>query len=195
MINDLIRLADELDNGGFDKQASKIDRLIKKLAWGEDNEPSYLGMSSERFKDLAVSIYEEHFDETEEGWEPYEEDLEEIVNHISIVPHPDDEDFEPEVDGEFWEKDKYGGWTFTAGRDSDEEPSLNEQIAMKIKDIMPHWDEKKKDSMPTNYDERPLEERAEEAELYLGEKDHEQPIEDNPGHPDYQFPVDDWWNS
>jgi type II secretory pathway component PulF len=40
-------------------------------------------MSREAFKDLVVSIYERD-DQTGESWEPYDEDLETILDHLTI---------------------------------------------------------------------------------------------------------------
>ena len=49
-----------------------------------------LGMSDKNLKDLVVAIYDEHFDETGEGWNPYDDDL----GHIRDVLTPSDEEDE-----------------------------------------------------------------------------------------------------
>ena len=41
-------------------------------------------MPREAFKDLVASVYEKHYDQTGEGWEPYDEDLETILDHLSV---------------------------------------------------------------------------------------------------------------
>ena len=43
-----------------------------------------INMRDQDFEDLMVSVYEQHFDETNEGWAPYPEDIEEIRSHLTI---------------------------------------------------------------------------------------------------------------
>lgn len=47
-----------------------------------------LGMTDDELKDLVVYIYEQEFDPTGEGWDPYDEDL----GQIRDVLTPDDEE-------------------------------------------------------------------------------------------------------
>ena len=47
-----------------------------------------LGMSDDDLKDLVVYIYDEEFDETGEGWNPYDEDLAQIRDVLT----PDDQE-------------------------------------------------------------------------------------------------------
>ena len=63
-----------------------------------------LGMSEAGFRDLVLDIYETHFDPDEEGWDPYDEDLEAIENHLTVVPLPDDPDFDPEEHGRYYKE-------------------------------------------------------------------------------------------
>ena len=63
-----------------------------------------LGMSMQDFEALVVSVYDRHFDDTGEGWAPYREDLEEIENHLTIIPLPGDLDYE---DSLYESKGKY----------------------------------------------------------------------------------------
>lgn len=46
------------------------------------------------FRSMVVGVYEDYFDPTEEGWEPYIEDLATVENHLTIVPIPGDDDYE-----------------------------------------------------------------------------------------------------
>lgn len=223
MINELIKLADELDAKGFKRQANKIDRVIKKAAWGEGYEPSYLGMSQEKFRDLIVSVYETHLDKTGEGWDPHEDDIEDIYSHLMVVPHPSDDDYEPEEDEKYWEYHGDGEYTFKGEVDfdsMDEDALKNYEVAMKIKSMMPHWDGGKKDSrMEMSEDDREswLKSIDTEGPTEGYKERHDYPSEDDwksyfqsvekeeddyneellrrdPRHPD-NFPVDDWWNA
>jgi hypothetical protein len=65
-----------------------------------------LGMPEAGFRDLVVDIYETHYDPDKEGWEPYDEDLESIENHLTVVPLPDDDDYEPEEHDRFYKFEK-----------------------------------------------------------------------------------------
>jgi len=57
-----------------------------------------LDLTRNQFKDLAIYVYGTHFDPTGEGWEPYNEDLTTIEDHLTIVPIPGDDGYEqPEV--------------------------------------------------------------------------------------------------
>ena len=47
-----------------------------------------LSMSDDAFYDLVVSVYDQYFDETGEGWAPYTEDLEEIRSHLDLGDTP-----------------------------------------------------------------------------------------------------------
>ena len=47
-----------------------------------------LGMSDDDLKDLVVYVYDKEFDETGEGWDPYDEDLAQIRDVLT----PDDEE-------------------------------------------------------------------------------------------------------
>tara|TARA_Y100000114_G_C11763358_1_gene331286 strand:+ start:584 stop:1189 length:606 start_codon:yes stop_codon:yes gene_type:complete len=158
MVNELIKLADELDAQGFKRQANKIDRLIKKAALRDRYEPSYLGMNQEEFRDLVVSVYETHFDETGEGWDPHEDDIEDIYSYITVIPHPSDDDYEPEEDGKYWEYHGDGEYTFKGEMDFDsmsQDALKNYEVAMKIVGMMPHLDDGKKDSrMEMSEDDR-----------------------------------------
>ena len=49
-----------------------------------------LSMTQEDFRDLVVSIYDKFFDDTGEGWDPYDEDIDDIKSHLTIE---DDNDF------------------------------------------------------------------------------------------------------
>ena len=53
-----------------------------------------LGMSDDDLKDLVVYVYDKEFDETGEGWDPYDEDLAQIRDVLT----PDDEE----------DRDEYG---------------------------------------------------------------------------------------
>ena len=224
MINELIKLADELDAQGFKRQANKIDRVIKKAAWGDGYEPSYFGMNQEEFRDLIVSVYETHFDETGEGWDPHEDDIEDIYSHLTVVPHPSDDDYEPEEDGQYWEYHGDGEYTFKGEVDfdsMDKDALKNYEIAMKIKDIMPHWDGGEKDSrMEMSEDDKeswlksidtlksvdtkdpmkgytdrrdyPSEEDWNSYFQSIEEEEEEEELESYPDHPDYPFPFDNW---
>jgi hypothetical protein len=44
-----------------------------------------LSMLDDDFYDLVVGVYEDRLDDTGEGWAPYEEDLESIRDHLTIV--------------------------------------------------------------------------------------------------------------
>ena len=56
------------------------------------------GAADADFRSMVVGIYEDYFDPTGEGWEPYSEDLAAIEDHLTIVPIPGDDDYEqPEV--------------------------------------------------------------------------------------------------
>ena len=66
--------------------SSRIAMRIKDIMPPED----VLSMSPENFRDLVVGVYDQSFDETGEGWDPYDEDLEAIRNHLTI---DDDEQF------------------------------------------------------------------------------------------------------
>ena len=43
-----------------------------------------IDMSDDSFYDLVVSVYDQYFDETREGWAPRDDDLEEIRSHLDI---------------------------------------------------------------------------------------------------------------
>ena len=47
-----------------------------------------LGMSDDDLKDLVVYVYDKEFDETGEGWDPYDEDLAQIRDVLT----PDDQE-------------------------------------------------------------------------------------------------------
>ena len=47
-----------------------------------------LSMSDDAFYDLVVSVYDQYYDETGEGWAPYTEDLEEIRSHLDLGDTP-----------------------------------------------------------------------------------------------------------
>lgn len=51
-------------------------------------------MREEDLYDLAVGVYEKHFDFENEGWAPYDEDIEEIRAHLTILPNTDDDDYD-----------------------------------------------------------------------------------------------------
>jgi hypothetical protein len=56
-----------------------------------------LGMLTKDFRSMVTSIYEDHFDPAGEGWEPYEEDLAAIKDHLDIIPIPGDDNHEPAI--------------------------------------------------------------------------------------------------
>jgi hypothetical protein len=192
MINELIKLADELDSQGLKRQANILDRIIKKAAWGDGYEPSYFGMSKEDFKDLVVSIYETDFDETKEGWDPREDDMEDIYSHLAVVPHPSDYEYRPETDEQYWERNADGEYTFKKEIDEesmDKDALLNYEIAMKIKDIMPNWGVKSESEISDDERQSWIENVEKEDDDY-----NEELLRRDPRHPD-NFPVDDWWNA
>jgi len=53
-----------------------------------------LSMHDEDFRALVVSVFDDHFDETGEGWDPYDDDLKEIEDHLTVVPEPGDPDYD-----------------------------------------------------------------------------------------------------
>ena len=197
MVNELIKLADELDAQGFKRQANKIDRLIKKAALRDRYEPSYLGMNQEEFRDLVVSVYETHFDETGEGWDPHEDDIEDIYSYITVIPHLSDDDYEPEEDGKYWEYHGDGEYTFKGEVDFDsmsQDALKNYEVAMKIVGMMPHWDGGKKDSrMEMSEDDKKS--WMESVDKYIKNTDEdkwdEHLLKQDPRHPS-NFPVDTW---
>ena len=63
-----------------------------------------LAMSEPQLRDMAIGIYEKHFDPDGEGWDPHDEDLEAIESHLTIIPLPDDPDFDPEEHGHHYEE-------------------------------------------------------------------------------------------
>jgi len=45
-----------------------------------------LGMMDPDLKALAASVFDDHFDTTGEGWDPYDEDVQEIQDHLTVLP-------------------------------------------------------------------------------------------------------------
>ena len=68
-------------------------QIALKIARG-GIEDMALGMSDDDLKDLVVYIYDKEFDETGEGWDPYEDDLAQIRNVLT----PDDEEDREQYD-------------------------------------------------------------------------------------------------
>lgn len=52
-------------------------------------------MDDRNFEGLVTSIYDRYFDPDNEGWQPYDEDLEDIRNSLTIVPLPGDVESDP----------------------------------------------------------------------------------------------------
>tara|TARA_B100001094_G_C18150045_1_gene783135 strand:- start:1400 stop:1789 length:390 start_codon:yes stop_codon:yes gene_type:complete len=67
-------------------------------------------MNDDNLKGLVTSVYDRYFDPDNEGWEPYDDDIEDIRNNLTVVPLPGDEDYEPE------EHDRY----YRSGTEYDE---------------------------------------------------------------------------
>lgn len=71
-----------------------------------------LRMSDDKLKDLMIGVYEEHFDPENEGWDPHPEDISDVQDHLTIVPLPGDDDYDPDEHDRFYdfetEYDEYG---------------------------------------------------------------------------------------
>jgi len=68
-------------------------QIALKIARG-GMQDTVLGMSDDDLKDLVVYIYDEEFDQSGEGWDPYEDDLAQIRNVLT----PDDEEDREQYD-------------------------------------------------------------------------------------------------
>jgi len=74
----------------FIKESQEEDlntQVALKIARGGLQDTA-LGMSDDDLKDLVVYVYDKEFDETGEGWDPYDEDLAQIRDVLT----PDDEE-------------------------------------------------------------------------------------------------------
>ena len=76
----------------FNKYLSSQDLNLSIAMKIKDMMPAEqsLSMTQEDFRDLVVSIYDKFFDDTGEGWDPYDEDIDDIKSHLTIA---DDNDF------------------------------------------------------------------------------------------------------
>lgn len=76
----------------FNKYLSSQDLNLSIAMKIKDMMPAEqsLSMTQEDFRDLVVSIYDKFFDDTGEGWDPYDEDIDDIKSHLTIE---DDNDF------------------------------------------------------------------------------------------------------
>ena len=68
-------------------------QIALKIARGGMQDTA-LGMSDDDLRDLVVYIYDEEFDQSGEGWDPYEDDLAQIRNVLT----PDDEEDREQYD-------------------------------------------------------------------------------------------------
>ena len=67
-----------------------IAEKIKKIS------SDSLNLPEEEFKELIVGIYEKHYDETEEGWDPYPGDIKYIKNRLLGPPDEEDDELAPD---------------------------------------------------------------------------------------------------
>ena len=76
----------------FNKYLSSQDLNLSIAMKIKDMMPAEqsLSMTQEDFRDLVVSIYDKFFDDIGEGWDPYDEDIDDIKSHLTIE---DDNDF------------------------------------------------------------------------------------------------------
>ena len=78
----------------------KIAMKIKDMMPPEEA----LGMPDDGFLDLVLNVYETYFDPFKEGWSPYESDLSGIKDHLTVVPLPDDTDFDSDEHNQYYEE-------------------------------------------------------------------------------------------
>ena len=62
-----------------------------------------LRMSDANLKDLMIGVYEEHFDPENEGWDPHPEDISDVQDHLTVVPLPGDDDYDPDEHDRFYD--------------------------------------------------------------------------------------------
>ena len=90
-----------------------------------------LAMSEPQLRDMVIGIYEKYFDPEGEGWDPHDEDLEAIESHLTIIPLPDDPDFDPEEHGHHYEEHP----TYDpAGKQDGVEYSFKKEGSMRLKE-------------------------------------------------------------
>ncbi len=89
-----------------------------------------LGMSDDDLKDLVVYVYDQEFDQTGEGWDPYDEDLAQIRDVLT----PDDEEDRDEYGIEEMireEVKKHPMWNLKTGKKTMADGEKHKELAAK----------------------------------------------------------------
>ena len=89
-----------------------------------------LGMSDKNLKDLVVAIYDEHFDETGEGWNPYDDDLGQIRDVLTPSDEEDEDQYNlEEIIRE--EVKKHAMWNLKTGKKTMADGEKHKELAAK----------------------------------------------------------------
>lgn len=104
-------------------------QIALKIARGGMQDTA-LGMSDDDLKDLVVYIYDKEFDETGEGWNPYDEDLAQIRDVLT----PDDQEDREEYGIEEMireEVKKHPMWNLKTGKKTMADGEKHKELAAK----------------------------------------------------------------
>lgn len=69
-------------------------------------------MDDSQLKDIMIDTFAQHFDQTGEGWEPYDEDVQKVRQHLTVQYEEDYEepDFDDEHPSDKFDRKMYQKW-------------------------------------------------------------------------------------
>lgn len=67
-----------------DDMVSTVALKIARLGWNVDE------LDDEELRDLMSSVYEKYYDSENEGWVPYDHDVEQVRNELTFADEDED---------------------------------------------------------------------------------------------------------